>query len=78
MAKKATKRATVYIENDLHRALRLKAVEVERSVSDLINDSIRLALNEDAEDLLAFEERAHEKSIPFEKALKGLRACGQI
>ncbi len=78
MAKEATKRATIYIENDLHRALRLKAVEVERSVSDLVNEAVRRNLDEDAEDLSAFEERAHEKSIPFEKALKKLKARGRI
>jgi len=78
MARESTKRATVYIEDDLHRALRLKAIEVERTVSQLINDSIRGSLSEDAEDLAAFEERAIEKSIPFEEAGKKLKARGRI
>lgn len=78
MVKEATKRATVYIETDLHRALRLKAVEVEQSLSDLVNDALRRSLREDAEDLSAFEERAREKSIPFDIAVKRLKARGRI
>ena len=78
MAKEETKRTTVYIEQDIHRALKLKAVEIERSVSDLVNDALRLNLREDADDLNAFEERAREKSIPFEVAVKKLRARGKL
>ena len=78
MAREATKRATVYIETDLHRALRLKAIEVEQSVSDLVNDALRRSLREDAEDLASFEERAHEKSLPFDLAVKKLKARGRI
>ncbi len=78
MAKVATKRATIYFEEDLHRALRLKAAEIEQSVSELVNDAIRISLREDAEDIAAFEERVHEKSIPFETAVKKLKARGRI
>ena len=78
MARDATRRATVYIEGELHRALRLKAVEVERTISDLINDAIRRSLSDDAEDLTAFDERKHEKSIPFEEAVKKLKARGRL
>ena len=78
MVKEATKRATVYFEEDLHKALRIKAAEVDQSVSDLVNDAIRASLREDAEDLEAFETRAKEKSIPFELAVKKLKARGRI
>ena len=78
MAREATKRATVYFEKDLYRTLRLKSVEIERSVSELINEAVRSSLREDEEDLAAFEERAHEKSIPFEEAVKKLKARGKI
>jgi hypothetical protein len=57
------KRATVYMEPDLHKALRLKAVETSTSVSKLINNAVREALAEDAEDLAAFEERGSEPLI---------------
>ena len=50
-----TKRATVYFDPNLHRALRVKAAETERSLSDLVNAAVRHSLAEDAEDLAAFE-----------------------
>ncbi len=78
MVKEATKRTTIYFEEDLHKALRLKAAEIESSVSELVNDAIRESLREDVEDLAAFDERAKEKSIPFELAVKKLRARGRI
>lgn len=56
----AHKRATVYFDEELHRALRLKAAETDRSMSDLVNEEVKTALAEDAEDLIAFEERALE------------------
>ena len=68
----ATKRATVYLDPDLHKALRLKAVETSRSVSDLVNDAIREALAEDAEDISAFEERAREPLVSYEEMVKRL------
>ena len=72
------KRSTVYFDAQLHRALRLKAAETERSVSDLVNDAVRLSLAEDAEDLAAFEERASEPSASFEDVVKALKRSGKI
>ncbi len=74
----ATKRATVYLEPELHKALRLKAVETSRSVSDLVNEAIRQALAEDVEDIAAFEERAGEPLISYEEMVKRLRRDGRI
>jgi hypothetical protein len=73
-----TKRATVYFDPNLHKALRLKAVETSRSVSDLVNEAVREALSEDAEDLLAFEERADEAVISYEEMIKRLKKDGRI
>lgn len=73
-----TKRATVYFDQDLHRALRLKAAEVDRSVSDLVNEAVKLTLAEDAEDLAAFELRAKEPDLPFESVVQDLRRRGKI
>ncbi len=75
---RAAKRATVYFAPVVHRALRLKAVASERSVSDLVNDAVRLALSEDAEDLAAFEERAQEPELEFEAFVKSMRARGRL
>lgn len=72
------KRATVYFDPSLHKALRHKALETSRSVSDVVNDAVRLALAEDAEDLAVFEERVHEPSVSYESLLKDLKADGRI
>ncbi|MBU1239512.1 CopG family transcriptional regulator, partial [Myxococcota bacterium] len=62
----------------LHRALRLKSMETSRSISDIVNSAIKLALSEDSEDLAAFENRASEPTISFEEALKELKRNGKI
>ena len=74
----APKRATVYFDPSLHRALRLKAAETERSLSDLVNEAVKMSLAEDAEDLAAFDERAEEPDLPFERVVKELRSSGKI
>ena len=66
--KAAVRRATVYFNPDVHRALRLKAAETDRSISELIDEAVRLSLQEDFEDLAALKERAREPSIRFEDA----------
>ena len=73
-----TKRATIYFDPNLHKALRLKAVETSRSVSELVNEAVRVALSDDAEDLLAFEERADETLISYEEMVKRLKKDGRI
>ncbi len=72
------KRATVYLDPAIHRALRLKAAETDRTMSDLVNEAIKLSLAEDAEDLNAFDERASEPNLPFEDVVKELRRRGKI
>ncbi len=72
------KRATVYFDPSLHKALRLKAAQTERSMSDLVNSAVRQTLTEDAEDLAAFEERAKEPSLDFEAVLKDLKRRGKL
>ncbi len=72
------KRATVYFDPALHRALRVKAAETERSLSDLVNEAVQLSLAEDAEDLAAFEDRVNEPSLPYEKVVKDLKRRGKI
>ena len=73
-----TKRATIYFDPNLHKALRLKAVETSRSVSELVNQAVREALSDDAEDLSAFEERANETLISYEQMVKRLKKDGRI
>ena len=72
------KRATVYFEPDVHRALRLKAAASDRSISDMVNDAVKTALAEDAGDLAAFAARENEKSLSFETIVQGLKRRGRI
>ena len=72
------KRATVYFDPDLHRALRLKAAETDRSVSDLVNEAVKTSLAEDADDLAAFDLREPEPSYAFEDVVKDLRKRGKL
>ncbi|MBW1778836.1 MAG: CopG family transcriptional regulator [Deltaproteobacteria bacterium] len=73
-----TKRSTIYFDPDLHKALRLKAIETSRSISELVNEAVKETLAEDAEDLLAFDERAGEPLISYGEMVKRLKKNGQI
>ena len=74
----AQKRVTVYFDPQLHHALRLKSVETDRSLSDLVNEAVRQSLAEDAADLAAFKERAEEPNLSFEEVLQDLKQRGKI
>ena len=73
-----SKRATVYFDSELHRALRLKAAEMDRSLSDLVNEAVQLSLADDAEDLAAFKQRSRAPNLPFEDVVKDLKRRGKI
>jgi hypothetical protein len=73
-----TKRSTICFKPDLHRALRMKAAETQRRLSDLVNDAVQMALCEDEEDLSAFYERAKEPTLTYEELLRDLKAHGKI
>ncbi len=72
------KRATVYFDPDLHRALRVKAAETDRSLSEIVNEAVQLSLAEDVEDFAAFEDRAGEPNLRFEAVVKDLKRRGEI
>ncbi|MCE9636745.1 MAG: CopG family transcriptional regulator [Planctomycetes bacterium] len=74
----STRRATVYLEPALHRALRLKAAETDRSISDLVNDAVRETLGEDVEDLEAIEARKDEPTRSFESFVKDMKRRGKL
>jgi hypothetical protein len=71
------RRTTVYLDPAMHKSLRLKAAETDRTMSDLVNEAVKLSLVEDAEDLGAFDERASEPNLPFEDVVKELRRRGR-
>ena len=72
------KRATVYFEPEIHRALRLKAAASDKSISDMVNDAVKMTLAEDARDLEAFEKRRREPNLDFEQFVKALRRRGKL
>ena len=73
-----SKRATVYFDAAVHQALRVKAAAADRSISDMVNDAVRVALAEDAEDLEAVDQRKNERSVSFESLVRDLRKRGRI
>ena len=73
-----SKRATIYFDPVLHKALRLKAVETSRSVSEIVNDAVKESLAEDAEDLAAFDARRKEPLISYTDMVKRLKKDGRI
>ena len=73
-----SKRSTIYLDPALHQALRLKALETSRSMSEIINEAVKEALAEDAEDLAAFDERADEPIISYEQMVQRLKKDGRI
>jgi hypothetical protein len=72
------RRTTVYLEESIHKALRLKAAETDTSVSEYVNDAVMRALAEDAEDLAAFDERADEPTRPFEEYVAEMKKSGRL
>jgi len=73
-----SKRSTVYFEPEIHQALRIKAATAHISVSDLVNEAVRLSLQEDQEDLKAFEIRENEPTLNYEELLNELKTHGKI
>lgn len=72
------KRATVYFDQEIHQALRIKAAQTDRSISDLVNSAVQASLSEDAEDLAAFAKRATEPNLAFEDVLADLKRRGKL
>lgn len=73
-----TRRVTIYLDAELHKALKLKSIELDESVSELVNDAVRQSLAEDAEDLEAFEVRESEPEYPFEDFVRQLKRRGSL
>ena len=76
--KSLLKRSTVYLDPQIHRALKVKSAHSSKTMSELINEAIKLSFAEDYEDLTAFEERIDEPNLDFESVLKELQSSGKI
>jgi hypothetical protein len=73
-----TKRSTIYFDQDIHAALRLKAAHSDKSLSELVNDAVRASLAEDQEDLAAFQDRVNEPTMTYESLLNDLKKHGKL
>lgn len=75
-----TTKATLYIDTDLYKAIKLRAVESGHSISNLMNDALRAQLNEDLEDINSIRHRLSlkEKPLTYEQALQELRDDGRL
>lgn len=73
-----SKRTTIYLDPKLHQAVKIKAVQLNVSVSDLVNEAVKLSLKEDAIDLAAIRSRVSEPSQPYESVLKNLKKDGLL
>lgn len=73
-----TKRSTVYFDPTIHQALRLKAASTHLSLSELVDEAVRLLMREDQEDLSAFAERVKEPEISYEALLNDLKKHDKI
>lgn len=78
MGEETSKRATVYFEPDLHRAIRLKAAHTQQSISEIVNNAVRAALRDDQDDLAAFRDRVAEPVMSYEALLKDLKSHGKL
>ncbi len=77
----AKRKATFYVDESVHKALRLKAANDDVSPSDLLNQLLAVDLAEyleDLEDVAAVNARQKErgKGIPLEQFVKKLRKNG--
>ena len=56
----------------------MKAAVLGQSISDLVNEAVKLSLGEDAEDFAALKARASEPSMSFESVVADLQARGKL
>ena len=74
----ALRRATIYLDPQLHKALKLKSIETSKSISALVNQAVKDALAEDAFDIASYEERENEPVVSFTEMVKRLKNDGRI
>lgn len=73
-----SKRSTIYFEPSIHQALKIRAASSAVSVSELVDEAVRLLMREDQEDLEAIADRVAEPEISYEALLADLRKHGKI
>ncbi|MBR9908331.1 MAG: CopG family transcriptional regulator [Gammaproteobacteria bacterium] len=73
-----SKRSTIYFEPSVHQALKMKAAATEKSVSEIVDEAVRLLMAEDQTDLAAVAERVAEPEMSYEALINDLKAHGKI
>ncbi len=73
-----SKRATIYFDPEVHKALKLKAAAIDSSISELVDEASRVPLKEDQEDLQAIEDRVNDPTMSYEALLKDLKKHGKL
>jgi hypothetical protein len=68
----------VYFDPALHRALRVRAADSNQSVSELVDEAVRLLMREDQEDLEVYARRIAEPEISYETLLSDLKKHGKL
>lgn len=75
---KEGKRTTIYLDPDLHKALKLKAIETSSSMSELINNAVKESIIEDLEDSDAFVDRVNEELVSYDAMIRKLKNNGRL
>ena len=73
-----SKRSTVYFEPEIHQALKIRAASSHLSISEIVDEAVRVLMSEDLEDLEAFSKRVSEPEISYEALLSDLKKHGKI
>ena len=71
-----SQRSTVYFDPQMHKALRLKAAQENRSISDIVNEAVALLASEDTEDIADFDSRKSEPTLDYANFLASLKNDG--
>lgn len=73
-----TTKATLYLDTNMYKTLKLRAVETGQSISGLMNEALQAQLNEDLEDITTIRSRLVKKETPlsYEAALEELKSSG--
>jgi hypothetical protein len=71
-------KATIYLDERIHKALRMKAAETRQSMSELVNDALEASLLEDLDDLEIWRERRNDPRVGFEDFVRQLKKDGVL
>jgi len=73
-----TTKATLYVDEELYKAYKVKAAHTNQTVSGLIGEAMQAGLQEDLEDIKTIRARAKDSTETYEEFLEGLKRDGLI